>query len=118
MNNPLEEYNNMTKMELDEQRNYEGKIQNKDNKAADVEEENKVKKKKINNDDYNEIFKILYKNRMEKLKDNDTTQKNTEDQNMCIDYFIKGNKEKANQNEKPLLGKREANFEVIYPLVY
>ena len=42
------------------------------------------------------------------MKDNDSTQKNTEDQNRCIELFVHGTKEKAAAGDKPLLGKRDS----------
>lgn len=112
-------------MDLEEQRLNEVKIQNKDATPAPpvatanadqtaANNENTInnlpmKRKKQNEDDFNEIFKVLYKTRQEKMKDNDSTQKNTEDQNRCIELFAKGVKEKNNElnNTKQMLNKRE-----------
>ena len=121
--NPIEEFNNLSQMNLEEQRINEAKIQNKEAVAAPVvattdqnvpENTNTyanfaARRKKQNEDDFSEIFKILQKTRQEKMKDNDSTQKNTEDQNRCIELFAKGQKDKGNMlnDTKTMLNKRE-----------
>jgi HPt (histidine-containing phosphotransfer) domain-containing protein len=103
----LEEFNNLNKMELEEQRNYENRIENKDKKADEVDNEKTLKKRKSNEDDYNEIYKILSKFRQEKMKDNDSNQKNTEDQNRFIEQCVHGIKQKSAGGDKSLLDKRD-----------
>jgi hypothetical protein len=50
----------------------------------------------------------MYKNKMERMKDNDTSGKNTEDQNQCIRMFAEG-RENRNRGELNFLGKRESS---------
>lgn len=60
----------------------------KDHKAdQNAKDQPNQKKKKAVFDDYAEIYKILLKNKQEKLKDNESKDKNTEDQFKTIQKF-------------------------------
>ena len=48
------------------------------------------------------------------LKDGDDTQKNTEDQNRCIDLFIHGNKDKIQTGDKPSRTAKDNHLDVNY----
>lgn len=102
---PLAEFKHQEKLELAEQKLLENKIQNKEKKIQENEEKNQKKKKAIL-DDYTEIYRILLKNKQDRMKENENSMKNTEEQNQQIKYFIEGaaNRQK---NDLNMLGKRQ-----------
>ena len=101
---PLGDYKFAEKRDLEMEKFYENKIQKNREKEITKEEEEvkmrideieKKKKKKINVD--SEIFKMLSKMKLEKIKDLDNTTKFNEDQNKSIFNLIKGqNPQKIN----------------------
>ncbi len=115
---PLSQYKLEEKLEMEEQKKNENKIQNKDQKPDQAEEKAsqkpgsdmnaaaQPKKKKPVFDDvaaasqYTEIYRILLKNKQEKLKENDNKDKNAEDQKKCIQIFAQegsGFNQRSNQ---------------------
>ena len=68
---------------------------------------------------YLEIYKILYKNKLEKQKMDDDSGKNREDQKDVIKLFIDGGKEKRALNDMSMLGKRDiSSLEINDPSIH
>jgi len=105
---PWGEYKMVEKLEMDIQKRYENKMQNREQQKPDAPEEKQSqkaasdaggqnaqggatgqppKKKKPVFEDYTEIYRVLLKNKQEKLKENDSKDKNAEDQKKCISMF-------------------------------
>jgi hypothetical protein len=124
---PLVEYKNVEKMEMEDQKRNENKIQNKEQKPDAQEEKvsqkpvsgidgagNQAKKKKPVFDDYTEIYRILLKNKQEKLKENDSKDKNAEDQKKCVEIFAKeSNFANQRNNLEPSFVRRPDFYEVL-----
>lgn len=131
---PSVEYKMVEKIEMEDQKRNENKIQNKEQKMDMPEEKvsqkpgsdkdgaaGAAKKKKPifedvrqNSAQYTEIYRILLKNKQEKLKENDNKDKNAEDQKKCVEIFAKeaGFASQRNTNE-PNFARREIYYEVV-----
>ena len=60
----------------------------------------------------------MYKNKSERMKENENSQKNTEDQNQCIKLFVEG-RDSRPKNDLTILGKRESSTaEITDPAVF
>lgn len=108
---PLSDFKFSEKREDELQKLYDDIINhNREEEEAKRMEESKTKsegktKKQFSED--TEIFKMIFKMKQDKAKDNETTDKLNEDQNMAVAFFINGKNEAKEKNDTFLAKRSE-----------